>query len=298
MVGFPKMTALKQGTVRRIRPGDRFILAHIAVVLFVFGLLLVPDGAFAFPVDPLPEGNLIPNPWFHAAGNPNKASEENWVDEQDLWGLSRKPANPSPFVEQGTAARFAEPASPRDMGPGPYGGADAYLYTILQANSSHPWLKFKTHWVSANIEIAEVTVYGSSTPDGPWLEVWKPLLVTPEKDAHFEWQETDVSYVELGSGFDYYKIEYHARYSADEQWGFKFTGVYFSTAQEGDGSTSPTPQPTATDEAAVEPTLVPTETKTPPPTNAPDVEEESSPVSESNRRRRKPESGGIVKHRD
>lgn len=281
--------------ILRKRPLLPLLALALASLLWLAG---EAQPALAFVVGPLPDGNLVANPWFHKPGDPMAMSDEGWIDEGDLWGLSRKTGNPSPLGEIGTAARFAEPASPKDMGPGPYGGADAYLYTILEADPEDEFLNFKTHWVSANIEIAEVTIYGGSSALGPWEPIWTPLYITPDLDAHFQWVETGVSSIELDAGFPYYKIDYHARYSADEQWGFKFTGVYFSTGAEPMVPIEPQPDPTST--------LLPGPTPSPaqPPTAAPATEVASkqetaaAPASPPERRKPKPPSGGIVKDRN
>jgi hypothetical protein len=187
--------------------------------------------ALAFPVSPLPEGNLIANPWFHEAGNPDKPSEEGWVDEGGLWGPSNKGGNPSPYGEKGTGARFASGSTDAGLGFNP-GGLDAYLYTVVQSDPANAILVFKTHYVTGYIEIAEFTIYGSQSPDGPWQAVWVPLSVTPATEVKMDWQETPFLATTLPAGFPYYKIEAHGRYQADRNAGFKFSGIYFTTLQD------------------------------------------------------------------
>ncbi len=225
-------------------PERTWTLALILGLVLTFLLLSTTKATAAsaplfFPVDPLPEDNLITNPWFRNPENPRKASLVGWTDLDGIWGTSRKDGNPTPDNEEGTGARFAQGSNPDGGNNGiPHGGVDGYIFTIVAADASQTGLRFQTHWVSANIEAADVTIYAGNSENGPWNKVWSPLEVTPEMDAHFVWQHTGMLEFQLERGYPFYRIEFHARYSPANNWGFKFTGVYFATTAGG-APTSP-----------------------------------------------------------
>lgn len=220
----------------------KFLLISMALFLTAVTFIRV---AFAFPVSPLPGDNFIQNPWFRDPQDPTSSGLNGWIDAagpNHYWSTSQKESNPSPDLIAsglcdpqpsycGTAARLS-PTPGQSGGIGKL-GVDAYLYQVVPANASSLKLKFFTHWVSHRIDPAEVTIYGGPTPSGPWVEVWVPFYhqqdqpsPPPEGDI---WAKTDMLEKTLEQGYNYYKIEVHARLPEGEQVGFKITGVYFTT---------------------------------------------------------------------
>ncbi|RMG97967.1 MAG: hypothetical protein D6706_07855 [Chloroflexi bacterium] len=240
-------------------------------VFLLLGLFLGPVTAvLAFPVPPLPDGNLITNPWFRSAQNPNRPGLDGWTDAagpNTYWSTSQKDSNPSPDNVTGTAARFAS-GSGQGGGTG-QGGVDAFLYQVVAADPNKRLLRFKTHWVTGWIERAGVTIYGSDAPDGPWTAVWTPLEVTQATSSGMVWTETPLLEQVIERGYAYYKVELFGRYPEGRRQGVKFTGVYFSVG-EAIAVTELPAVPVGTPErvpaSTPEPTLLPTETATSVPT--------------------------------
>jgi hypothetical protein len=252
---------------------------NLGISLLFLGALLYLSTAnvLAFPVAPLPEDNLIVNPWFRSSSDPTRSSLDGWTDAAGLnkhWSSSQKESNPSQDlviagvcggkqVYCGTAARL----SPT---PGQSGGlaepeVDAYLYQVVSSRKTHQKLKFFAHWVSHRVEVAEVTIYGGDSPNGPWTSLWVPFffeqLTLPPKtvgDRASEWNQTDLVETIIAVGYDFYKIEIHARFP-EPRWrigdiGLKITGVYFATELAGEAElTSPKPEASPTETPTSQP---------------------------------------------
>lgn len=246
-------------------------------------ILLAAEEAFAFPVDSLPEDNLIINPWFHSRSNRAVASLEGWTQELNDglgWGLSDKEQNPSPYGEIGTAARWAE----RDGVV--YPNIDVVISQVVKADAAHRKLKFSTWWVSHRLDLLEFTVFGGNSETGPWETAWIPFSITVTevvkpprggtKDDLYE--NTGILETIIEEGYPYYKVEVRARLpeprvdTGSQGVGVKITGVYFATEFTEALPTltaSPTVQPTDTPgmtptkpqavPAAETPTLVPSD---------------------------------------
>lgn len=119
--------------------------------------------------------NLIINPWFQIDGEP---SFEGWIDATGplgSWTLSEKEGNPSPNDATGTAARVSTGRGKDDIGASVPIGYDAYLYQIVQADSSKLLLEYDAFWVMHTVDPAEVNIYGGNSPNGPWIKVWTPF---------------------------------------------------------------------------------------------------------------------------
>ena len=177
-------------------------------------------------VEPLPDNNLIQNPWFR---NGNRPSLEGWTDaagSNAIWSLSQKQSNPGPDQVLGTSARLAF-GSGQGGGTG-QGGVDAYLYQVVAADSSLTHLQFKTHWVTQWLDRATITIYGGNSADGPWTAVWIPLDVDQSTTSGGAWTQTELLDTTIPEGFPFYKIELFGRYPAGRQQGVKYTGVFFS----------------------------------------------------------------------
>ena len=224
----------------------------ILTLIFILGLFwpIPPRVASAFPVDPLPEDNLISNPWFRSTRNPNAASLDGWTDAagpDTYWLEDQSSISPSPDMVVsgvcgnqpaycGTAARYHPNPGFRFTKARGIPGVDAYLYQVVSANSSHRKLKFFTHWTNHIIDIAEVTIYGSDSSNGPWSRAWVPftlkqdvLTKPPPGNKSALWFHTDFLETTISRGYNYYKVEMHARFSEPDGVGIKFTGLYFAT---------------------------------------------------------------------
>lgn len=235
-------------------------------------------------VDPLPDGNLVENPWFRDG---NRPSLEGWTDAAGnnvIWSLSQKQSNPSPDQVMGTSARLAF-GSGQGGGTG-QGGVDAYLYQIVAADPASTHLNFKIHWVTQWIDRATVTIYGGNSADGPWTAVWTPLDINQDTSTGGAWTQTELLDTTIAEGFPFYKIELFGRYPDGRQQGAKYTGVYFSVDDNaGEVVELTAPEATATEAAPppasttrpVRQTAVPP-TNTPAPTVLPTKESESVAV--------------------
>ncbi len=217
-------------------------------------LLVVPSRAFGYPVPPLPDDNLINNPWFRSASDPRLPGLDGWINVLQNgigWGDSQKVDNPSPeiviagkcgFKEVycGTSARWANETAEKEVTS--YPGVDVYLYQVVKSDPSHRKLKFFMYWVNHKLDVFEVKIYGSETPDGSWQDVWSPFFLTQdftpgpgETPGHggLPWLDTGILDAVFEKGYSYYKIEFHARYpeadTSQGDVGVKFTGVYFAS---------------------------------------------------------------------
>jgi hypothetical protein len=202
-------------------------LSWIGLLLII---LFVQSTVYAVLVDPLPDGNLVTNPWFR---NGNRPDLLDWVEESpggEYWSTSQKDSNPSPDNVVGTSARLANGAGQGGYGSG-IGGVDAILSQVITANPAHRQLTFKAHWVTGWINSAIITIYGSDSPNGPWQAVWIPLFVNAENSSHMAWTQTDLLTTVIEQGFGYYKVELFGNYPENTAQGFKVTGVYFTTTQ-------------------------------------------------------------------
>ena len=223
----------------------------LALLILIAGLLLMPvRAAHAYPVPPLPPGNLISNPWFRSASDPSDPGLDSWVlvyTNGVSWGPSQKSSNPSPdplvggkcgsaVTYCGTAARWAEQKGVL------YPNIDVFAYQVVATDPANRKLTFFTYFVSHRVDLGAVNIYGGASPDGPWEHVWTPLYhsqaeqIVPESgEIRDLWLETGLREKVLENGFPYYKVELQARLPELPNGmirgaGFKVTGVYFTTA--------------------------------------------------------------------
>ncbi len=217
-------------------------------------LLIIPFRVYGYSVPPLPEDNLLINPWFRSTRDLRVPGLEGWTNVLQNgigWGTSQKVDNPSPeiivsgkcgFKEVycGTGARWANETADKEVSS--YPGLDVYLYQVVKTDSTHRKLKFFMYWVNHKLDVFEVKIYGADAPDGPWLDVWDPFFLTQnftlppgETPGHggMSWLDTGTLEAVFDKGYSYYKVEFHARYpeadTAQGNVGVKFTGVYFTT---------------------------------------------------------------------
>ena len=223
----------------------------LALLILIAGLLLMPvRAAHAYPVPPLPPGNLISNPWFRSASDPSDPGLDSWVlvyTNGVSWGPSQKSSNPSPdplvggkcgsaVTYCGTAARWAEQKGVL------YPNIDVFAYQVVATDPANRKLTFFTYFVSHRVDLGAVNIYGGASPDGPWEHVWTPLYhsqaeqIVPESgEIRDLWLETGLREKVLENGLPYYKVELQARLPELPNGmirgaGFKVTGVYFTTA--------------------------------------------------------------------
>jgi hypothetical protein len=250
----------------------------MVALLVCSGLILSYEWAYAFPVSPLPDGNLLVNPWFRSASDPDLAGFDGWtllLTDGVTWGPSQKESNPSPdivvsgrcghqSVYCGTAARWAQQAGVY------YPNIDVFAYQVVAADPANRHFKFFAHYVSHRVDIGAVNIYGGDSPDGPWELVWVPLyhteddLIRPESGSTRDlWTDTGIVERIVSEGLPYYKIELQSRLPELRNdmifgGGFKITGIYFTaefTDQPGeelpprDTAAAPTPAATAGSEA-------------------------------------------------
>ncbi|MAT99599.1 MAG: hypothetical protein CL608_20850 [Anaerolineaceae bacterium] len=235
-------------------------------------LLLLGSGTAVFAqtiVDPLPENNLIENPWFREGNQPSLVGWTDASGSNVIWSLSQKQSNPGPDQVLGTSARLAF-GSGQGGGTG-QGGVDAYLYQVVAADPALNHLLFKIHWVTQWIDRATVTIYGGNSADGPWTAVWVPLDINQATSTGGAWTQTELMDRTIAEGFAFYKIELYGRYPEGRQQGVKYTGVYFSV-DDNAGEVVELAASAATETApanAPEPTTRPRRQTAVPPTNTP-----------------------------
>jgi hypothetical protein len=241
-----------------------------SIILFVLviTIIAVPAlNAWAYPVPPLPEDNLLVNPWFRSEGNPASAGLDGWTNvltaDEIGWGFSQKESNPSPeiivsgvcgFEEVfcGTGARWANETREGDTLS--YPGLDVYLYQVVATDPAHRRLNFSMYWVNHRIDVAEILVHGSETAEGPWELVWLPVTISQDENpgsccvpGHkgIPWFQTFLLDTTLENGYPFYKVELHARYPETDteqgDVGVKITGVYFTSRFTEDDPNPSTP---------------------------------------------------------
>ncbi len=241
-------------------------------VWFTTLMLLLGSGTAVLAqtiVDPLPENNLIENPWFREGNKPSLAGWTDAAGSNVIWSLSQKQSNPGPDQVLGTSARLAF-GSGQGGGTG-QAGVDAYLYQVVAADPSLNHLRFKIHWVTQWIDRATVTIYGGTSASGPWTAVWVPLDINQSTSTGGAWTQTDLLDTTIAEGFPFYKIELYGRYPEGRQQGAKYTGVYFSVDGNA-GEVVELAAPAATETAPAddaEPTRRPVRQTAVPPTNTP-----------------------------
>jgi hypothetical protein len=228
----------------------RFITFTFLVAISLYSLSYPSQQANAFQVVQLPANNLVTNPWFRSASEPNFSGLDGWVDaagKDKYWSTSQKESNPSPDivihgicdnkpVYCGTSARLKN--TPGQSGGVGVPGVDSFLYQVVAANKINTKLVFFAHWVSHNIDPAEVLIYGGDSPNGPWDDdpVWVPFHhIQNDSDQDTDlWTKTEFLEKTIPQGYSYYKIVIHARLPGSEAVGFKITGIYFTVLGPGD----------------------------------------------------------------
>jgi hypothetical protein len=189
-------------------------------------------------VPPLPEDNLIFNPWFRTGSRP---SLDGWVmtsTGRGGWGATQKQGNPTSDGIVGTCARVSTGRGASRAGWSIDPGVDAYLSQIVAADPQKRTLKFDMYWVTHTVNPGVVNVYAGSSPQGPWQKVWQPFFqvyakrIAPSsgrgQDLWFYYSDTtDLVTTTLAQGYPYYKIEIHANLP-DANGGFKVNGIYFA----------------------------------------------------------------------
>lgn len=219
------------------------VWSRLGLALFFLPLLVVSQTAVAMTEDvpPLPDDNLIQNPWFRDAAN-TTGSHDGW-QVTEAWGLSQKESNPTFDGVQGTSARIGTPRADYDE---PH-----IISQVVTADPDKKVLVFQMWQVSRNLNELSATLFGSSSPDGPWEEIWQPWVQT---QSSIHWRQTPLFEIELDQGYPFYKLELMCNYSGGIA-GCKYTGVFFKVTDAlGEGveaAAPPTPMtPIETDEDA------------------------------------------------
>lgn len=190
----------------------------------------------ALIVPPLPQDNLVRNPWFRNSQNTGPGTNE-WVSD-GYWQASDKDGNPTPDTVLGTAARISTGRGTNDVGQTVPPGVDTYLSQVVAVDPNLRLLKFDMYWVTHTLNPGEVDIYGGSSTNGPWTHIWKPfyqvyttVIVPPGGHGQDLWSyysdTTDLVTTLLTDGYPYYKLEVHA-ILPDDRGGFKITGIYFA----------------------------------------------------------------------
>lgn len=249
-------------------------LVSIFLALITFFLLSTYSVGAVFQVPPLPSNNLIRNPWFTDGSGPSLVE---WIDTTGplgFWAASDKDGNPTPFNMIGTSARLSTGRGEDGAGATIIPNYDAYLSQVVSADKTQTTLLFDLYWVAHTIKPAEFIIYGSTNPNGPWTELWKPfnktlitvLIPPPGTGSHNEWlwqyysNTTSIVSTTIPAGYPYYKIQAHVNLP-DEFGGFKMTGIYFATSGSKPGVPTPTPTPFITPSPipiSIRPSITPT----------------------------------------
>jgi hypothetical protein len=245
-------------------------IRQLGIIALALGLVwcLTPSPGYTYPVPPLPEDNLIINPWFRSTSDPTTAGLDGWtrvLQDGNGWWITQKASNPSPdviisgkcgFDENycGTGARWANDPDPGEQENFTFPGVDVYLYQVVNADPANRKLKYFMYWVNHRVDVAEIKIYGSDSTSGQWVEVWLPFSLSQDKNPSPEnspgrgnhpWFHTDTLETILGEGYPYYKIELHARYPEPDtrqgNVGVKITGVYFASEYTDESENLSTP---------------------------------------------------------
>lgn len=213
-----------------------------------------------YPVNELPGGNLLKNPWF-ANGDCSGPSMGYWTsvpnDTDHRWTASDKPTNPSPLSGCATAARISVGEMDGTLAATVQPNKDVSMYQIVGANPDNKTLVFNMYWVTHTMNKSVVAIYGgdSNDPNGSWTKVWTPFnysvkntLVPPSSVADrvtWLWKCYSEHLSECGNapklpatttlskGYPYYKVEFLANLPP-VTGGYKLTGVYFSSVASPD----------------------------------------------------------------
>lgn len=169
---------------------------------------IVTDGSGFVP--PLPEDNLISNPWFRQGTKPSLNGWTATSNGRGGWDATQKRGNPTPDDVVGTCARVSTGRGTRRAGWSVDPGVDAYLSQVVAADPQKRTLKFDMYWVTHTVNPAIV----SSSGRGQDLWFYYSAL-------------TDMVTTTLAQGYPYYKVEIHANLP-DSQGGFKVNGIYFA----------------------------------------------------------------------
>lgn len=117
-------------------------------------------------VCPLPEDNLIANPWFR---NGTRPSLDGWTvvrAPSGGWEPSQKLGNPTPDDVVGTAARLSTGRGAERTGRTIDPGEFSSLVQVVAADPAQGVLKFSMYWVAHTVDPVVVTVYGGPAPMG------------------------------------------------------------------------------------------------------------------------------------
>jgi hypothetical protein len=180
-----------------------------------------PDGDT--PLPPPTGPNQLVNGCFEGShGAPPPAP---WVCTSG-WDVSKKPSNPCVGADGNYAARINDPTQSGFSGP----NRDERIWQVVAGHGAR--LVAEMMGVHHYALYAEMRVYTSDTPSGPWVLIWTPFTLA---DVAVDRWGTEVKHAEidLGQAYAYYKVEFAAMYAAvgpsGDEGGVKFTRAYFES---------------------------------------------------------------------
>lgn len=222
-----------------------------------------------FQYAPLPDDNLVQNPWFRDNCQFSLGGWEVDVTADGLsWGLSDKPQDPTDVNCNGDWTGFAVRWAKQSGGtPELSPDQDARVWQVIgPVSPDETALRFHFLMVFHRMTRFRAQISGADGPSGPWTEIWTPIdegwLTSGGPNAPFEGtcpgglQDRDclwdkVTEAELGGlapltfeaprGYAYYRIEFLGNYPQPDasdtgDVGGKVTRVYFALGAGGAGS--------------------------------------------------------------
>ncbi len=204
-----------------------FILTVFSVAFLRFA---APALATVNTVGPLPEDNLVLNPWFRDPNNPEVQSSVHWEDDAN-WTFSTKENQPTPDLFKGHTRKASTSSFGGLLVPFEY----AVTSTIVEANPNDTTLHYSMWWIQANPNVFDVNVYGSDSIDGEWTFVWKAFQHQDYDIPNMSWTNA-IETTQVAQSYPFYKLEFVVNFSSLGD-SVKFNGVYFAT--EGNGNASP-----------------------------------------------------------
>lgn len=271
---------------------DFFFRSFLAAIVGCLFFVKLPQTVEAFKYESLPSDNLIQNPWFR---NNCKPSLSGWQTTPDVpWKLSEKVQDPTDINCVGSggqewwgfAARFAKEGGEQFLPK-----KDAKLWQVVgPVNENDRTLQVHFLIVAHRVNQYKAEIFGSDSPNGPWVSVWTPLNIQnclstdcvnnapgggcnsgnrqclwKEVTTHFLGSEHPISKT-IPKGYKYYKVEFLMNYPdpvaspVTGDVGGKLARVYFSVKSAGGGTTTPSATPSQPTHTPIQSTSTPSAT--------------------------------------
>jgi hypothetical protein len=205
---------------------------RLPLLLQVLLVFLIFNTASAFPVDPLPEDNLIDfdSAWMRnseAVPPESPAGWGSWVDETGHMGLSQSPPtkkNPTPDDLWGTAAQWDKSVS-QTANP-LYPGEVAIAHLVVAIPDPHSELSYSRYHVGRGNASMAVELYGWD--EAEWVYIGDFISDSEQIPRRFEL--SDLSTLELVTSYESYKLVQYCSYAWGNA-GCKTTGHYLSAGE-------------------------------------------------------------------